>query len=56
MDYVLEHFSWHWFLVNATEQIRWRGNIGSGDGLMPRGIKPLSEPMITQIYVVIGRR
>ena len=27
-------------------------NIGSGNGLVPSGNKPLPEPMLTQIYVV----
>ena len=26
-------------------------NIGSGNGLVPSGNKPLPEPMLTQIYV-----
>ena len=29
--------------------------IGSGNGLVPPGIKPLPEPMLTQIYVTIWR-
>ena len=29
-------------------------NIGSGNGLVPCGTKPLSEPMLIQIYVSIG--
>ena len=29
-------------------------DIGSGDGLMPLGNKPLPEPMLTQIYVTIS--
>ena len=28
-------------------------NIGSGNGLVPSGNKPLPEPMLTQIYVAI---
>ena len=28
------------------------GNIGSGNGLVPLGNKPLPEPMLTQIYVI----
>ena len=28
-------------------------NIGSGNGLVPSGNKPLSEPMLTQIYAAI---
>ena len=30
-------------------------NIMSGDGLVPSGNKPLSEPMLTLIYVAICR-
>ena len=37
-----------------------RVNIGSGNGLVPSGNKPLPEPMLTQLYVAIilhvGRR
>ena len=36
---------------NATEQLWWRVNIGSGNGLVPSGNKPLPEPMLTQIHV-----
>ena len=35
----------HWQLVN----------IGSGNGLVPSGNKPLPEPMMTQISVAIWR-
>ena len=30
-------------------------NFGSGKGLVPSGNKPLSEPMLTKIYVAIWR-
>ena len=30
-------------------------NIGSGNGLVPSGNKPLPEPMLTQIYVAKWR-
>ena len=34
----------------------WRQvNIGSGDGLVPSGTKPLPEPMLTHIYVATWR-
>ena len=29
----------------------WLINIGSGNGLVPDGTKPLPEPVLTQIYV-----
>ena len=37
---------------NATGPHLWDVNIGSGNGLLPSGNKPLPEPMLTQIYVV----
>ena len=30
-------------------------NIGAGNGLVPSGNEPLSEPMLTKIYVIIWR-
>ena len=38
--------------MNATKPYWWSVNIGSGNGLVPSGNKPLPEPMLTQIYVV----
>ena len=35
-----------------TRPYLWLVNIGSGNGLVPSGNKPLPEPMLTQIYVV----
>ena len=49
-------FSSLWEIVlqgNATEPHKWEVNIGSGDGLVPPGTKPLPEPMLTKIYVAI---
>ena len=34
-------------------QIWWKVNIGSTNGLVPSGNKPLHEPMVTRIYVAI---
>ena len=31
-------------------------NIGSGNGLVPSGNKPLPEPMLTQFLVTLWRR
>ena len=31
-------------------------NIGSGNGMVPSGNKPLPGPMLTQIYIAICRR
>ena len=33
----------------------WWVNIGSGNGLVPSGNKPLPEPMLTHIYVTVWR-
>ena len=41
--------------VNATEHLWWEFNIGSGNGLVPSGNKPLPDPILTQIPVAIGR-
>ena len=41
--------------VNATIPELWLVNIGSGNSLVPSGNKPLSVPMLTQIYVAIWR-
>ena len=32
-----------------------KSTLGSGNGLVPWGTKPLPEPMLTQIYVIIWR-
>ena len=39
---------WDWWPYSQV-------NIGSGNGLMPSGNKPLPEPMVTQINVTIWR-
>ena len=39
--------------VNATRPHRWLVNIGSDNGLVLSGNKPLPEPMLTQIYGTI---
>ena len=39
-----------WVAQNSTDEI-----IGSGDGLVPKGNKPLPEPMLTGIYVATWR-
>ena len=36
--------------INGTEPHEWEVKIGSGNGLLPSGNKPLLEPMLTQIY------
>ena len=35
--------------LNVTGLYWWSVNIGSGNGLVPSGNKPLPEPMLTQI-------
>ena len=47
-DRYLEHLLW-----NATRSHGRLISIGSGNGLMPWGIKPLPEPVLTQICVYI---
>ena len=37
-------------LWNAPEPDYWQVNIGSGNGLVPSGNKPLHGPMLTQIW------
>ena len=37
--------------VNATRPHWWLVNVGSGNGLVPLGNKPLPEPLMTQINV-----
>ena len=38
----------HYPLMNARGPCSWYVNIGSGNGLVPSGNKPLSEPMLTE--------
>ena len=40
-------------IMNVIGLHWWSVNIGSGDGLVPSGNKPLPEPMLTQISVAI---
>ena len=51
----IEHFVWNCPQVNATGLHWWYVNIGSGNGLVPSGNKPLPEPMLIQIFVAILR-
>ena len=41
--------------MNVIGLCWWSVNIGSGNGLVPSGNKPLPEPMLTQISVTIWR-
>ena len=51
-DYVHEHLL-NFSQVNVTEHLWWQVSIGSGNGLVPSGNKPLSEPMFTLTLVTI---
>ena len=42
-------------IMKVTGLHWWSVNIGSGNGLVPSGNKPLPEPMLTQISVAISR-
>ena len=43
----LQYFLWNCYQVNATTPHWSLVNIGSGNGLVPSGKKPLTEPMMT---------
>ena len=47
----LGYFLWYCPQVNAARPYWWLVNIGSGNGMVPSGSKPLPEPMLTRIYV-----
>ena len=55
---ILKYFLWNCYQVNATTGTtsHWSlVNIGSGNGLVLSGNKPLPEPMLTKIPVAIWR-
>ena len=55
MDRYLEHFLWNCCPHQNVTRSHWRlVNNGSSNGLVPCGNKPLSEPMLTQVYVFHG--
>ena len=54
-DWWLRHLLWNCPNMNVTGLCWWSVNIGSGNGLVPSGNKPLPEPMLTQISVAILR-
>ena len=54
-DSWLWYLLWNYPLINVTGLYWWWVNIGSGNGLVPSGNKPLPEPMLTQISVAIWR-
>ena len=45
-----EHFLWNCPQMNFRRPPWWLVNIGSGNGLVPPGNKPLPEPLLTQVY------
>ena len=49
----LKYLLWKCPQVIVTGPHWWYINIGSGNGLVPSGTKPLPEPMLTQFYVGI---
>ena len=44
---------WKFPEINVIGPCWWTVNFGSGNGLMPSGNKPLSEPVLTQLRVAI---
>ena len=55
MDWIYEHILLNFSQLNATEPAWWLVKIGSGNGLVPSGTKPLPGPMLTKIYAAIWR-
>ena len=51
----LRYLLWNCPQMTVTALHWWSLNIGSGNGLVPSGNKPLSEPMLTQISAAIWR-
>ena len=49
----LRNLLWNCPSMNVTGLNWWSVNIGSGNGLVPSGNKPLPEPMLTKISVAI---
>ena len=47
IDEYFKYFLWNCYQVNATTAPWSLVNIGSGNGLVPSGNKPLPEPMLT---------
>ena len=52
-DKYLKYFVWNCCQVNATTHHWSLVNIGSCNGLVPSGSKPLPEPMLTKVPVAI---
>ena len=54
-DWWLTHLLWNCTNMNVTGLHWWSVNIGSGNGLVKSGNKPLPEPILTQIFATIWR-
>ena len=54
-DWWLRYLLWNCTNMHVTGLHWWSVKIGSGNGLVPSGNKPLPERMLTQIYVAIWR-
>ena len=52
-DWWLSNLLWNCPNMNVIGLDWWSVNIGSGNGLVPSGNKPLPEPMLTQTSVAI---
>ena len=54
-DWWLRYLCWNWLKINIIGPYQWEVNIGSGNGLVQSGKKPLPEPRLTQFYIAIWR-
>ena len=54
-DWWFRHLLWNCLNMNVTGLHWWSVNIGSGNGLVPSGNKPLPEPRSTQFSVAMWR-
>ena len=52
-DWRLRHILKNCPNMNVTEFHWWSVNIGSGNGLVPSGNKPLPEAMLTPVFIAI---
>ena len=52
---LLKHLLWNCPNMIVTGLHLWSVNIGSGNGLVPSGNKPLPEPMLTKLSNTIWR-
>ena len=49
-DQVHDHFLANWYQANVEEYFWWSVNIGSDNGLMLAGNKPLPEAILTMVH------